>query len=167
MPSRDIERIRREFIEAAGHATQTLGFGRILGQIFMHVYFSRAPQSLDDIRKTLGISKGSASMLVRQLEQWTALRRVWVKGDRKDYYEATDDFGRVIRRVLLAAIGERMETASRLIERTDDILRGVRQNGPARDSDAAFLRERVMKIGEFQKRAQWLLGSPAVKMLLK
>jgi DNA-binding transcriptional regulator GbsR (MarR family) len=106
-------------------------------------------------------------MLVRQLEQWTALRRVWVKGDRKDYYEADDDFGRVTRRVLLDLIGRKMESADRLVERADDILRRVGQNASQRRSDSAFLRERVTKIKEFQKRAKWLLASPAVKMLLR
>jgi len=62
--------IRERFIAAAGDLTLSLGFGRNLGQIYGHVYFTPDPQSLDDLCDSLGISKGSASMSVRQLEQW-------------------------------------------------------------------------------------------------
>ena len=84
----ELEQIRERFIETGGHITQSIGVGRVIGQVFAHIYFSPRPQTLDDLTRELHISKGAASMSVRQLEQWGAVRRVWVKGERKDYYEA-------------------------------------------------------------------------------
>jgi DNA-binding transcriptional regulator GbsR (MarR family) len=141
--------------------------GRVLGQIYAHIYFSKDPQSLDDLTRRLEISKGSASMAVRQLEQWGALRRVWVKGDRKDYYVATDEFGRVIRKALLDMIGRKMETSDGLLEDAQVLLQERTRNGKKSDEDWAFIDQRVKKLRLFRDRAQGLWDSSILKMLLK
>ena len=112
--------IVRKFIEDAGNTTQSLGVGRVIGQIFAYLYFSEEPRGLDDMKDALGISKGSASMGVRQLEQWGAVQRVWVKGDRKDYYTANDYFGQIVRNIAtdlmgkrLAALGQSLDAAEK------------------------------------------------------
>jgi len=53
------------------------------------------PLSLDDLVEQLGISKASASMATRQLASWGAIRRIWVPGERRDFYEVIDDIGEV------------------------------------------------------------------------
>ena len=161
------EDLRRRFVEAAGQMTQTLGAGRVMGQVFAHIYFSRQPQSLDDLTRALGISKGSASMTVRQLEQWTALRQVWIKGERKDYYEASEHFGSVIRRALLDVIGRKMESGDFILTEAEQELNGPGAKPGADADEWSFLRERVAKIRAFRGRAQRLWDSSILKMLLK
>jgi DNA-binding transcriptional regulator GbsR (MarR family) len=162
-----IEEIRQRFVEAAGNATQSLGIGRVLGQVYAHVYFSRAPQTLDDLAGSLGISKGAASMTVRQLEQWGALRRVWVKGERKDHYEAADEFGRILRRALLDMIGRKMEISAGLLDEAETALRrGLRERATG-NGDLDFLRGRVERLQAFRARAQRLWESSILTMLLK
>ena len=158
--------IRQKFVEAVGHITQSLGAGRVLGQVFAHVYFSPQSQSLDDLTQTLGISKGSASMAVRQLEQWGALRRVWVKGDRKDYYEALDTLGRIIRKALVDMVGRQMETGDTLLEEAESLLKEGDANSTA-DAEEDFVRKRVERIRLFRDRTQRLWESSILTMLLK
>jgi DNA-binding transcriptional regulator GbsR (MarR family) len=165
--NQELQSLRQRFIESAGHFTQSLGAGRVLGQIYAHIYFSKEPQSLDDLTRLLEISKGGASMAVRQLEQWGALRRVWVKGDRKDYYVATDEFGRIIRKALLEMIGRKMETSDGLLEDAQALLQERTRNGKKSDEDWAFIDQRVKKLQTFRDRAQGLWDSSIVKMLLK
>jgi DNA-binding transcriptional regulator GbsR (MarR family) len=165
--NQELQALRQRFIESAGHFTQSLGAGRVLGQIYAHIYFSKDPQSLDDLTRLLEISKGSASMAVRQLEQWGALRRVWVKGDRKDYYMATDEFGRIIRKAMLEMIGRKMETSDGLLEDAQVLLQERTRNGKKSDEDWAFIDQRVKKLQTFRDRAQGLWDSSIVKMLLK
>jgi len=161
--NKDLQELRQQFIEAAGHVTQSFGFGRILGQIYAHIYFSPAPQTLDDLTSSLGISKGSASMSVRQLEQWTALKKVWIKGDRKDFYETTDDFGRIIRKMAIELIGQKMETADQLLQDAEQRLkRSANGNG-----DLDHFRKQVGKLKGFRQKTQGLLESPIVRMLMK
>ena len=159
--------IRQRFIEATGHATQTFGFGRIIGQVYAHVYLSREPQSLDDLCDKLGISKGSASMVVRQLEQWSALRQVWVKGDRKDYYETTDAFGKIFRNALVEMVGRTMETTDGLLGEADTALGAKNGKNGKNAADLAFLRERIGRVRKFRDRAQGLWNSPVIRMLFK
>ena len=159
--------IRERFIASAGDLTQTLGFGRNLGQIYAHIFFSKEPQSLDDLCTSLGISKGSASMSVRQLEQWGALKKIWVKGTRKDFYAAGEEFGRIIRKALVDMVGRTTETADSLIDESENWLKARRKNGGAKDEDLAFLAERVRKLQVFRSRAQGLWNSPIIKVLLK
>lgn len=163
MTASDLQQLRQQFIETAGQFSQSLGFGRNLGQIYAHVYFSAQPQSLDDLTAQLGISKGSASMSVRQLENWQALRKIWVKGDRKDYFQTTEEFGRIIRKALLELVGQKMETADALLEEAEKLLK----NQGAGQPEAAHLRQRVARLKKFRQRAQGLWESPIIRMLLK
>jgi DNA-binding transcriptional regulator GbsR (MarR family) len=165
--NQELQSLRRRFIESAGHFSQSLGAGRVLGQIYAHIYFSKDPQSLDDLTRLLEISKGSASMSVRQLEQWGALRRVWVKGDRKDYYVATDEFGRIIRKALLDMIGRKMETSDGLLEDAQGLLQTRTRNGKSSDEEWLFMAQRVKRLQAFRARAQGLWDSSILKMLLK
>lgn len=162
--SKNIHELRQQFIETAGHAAQSLGFGRILGQIYAHIFFSTTPQSLDDLTKQLSISKGSASMTVRQLEQWGALRRVWIKGDRKDYYETTDEFGKIIRKAFLELVGQKLEVSDGLLANAELILK---EQHDSEKGEAQFFKQRVAKLRAFRQKTQGLLDSPIVKMLLK
>ena len=166
MTTDDVDRIRRQFVEAGGHATQTLGFGRLIGQIYLHAYLSPGPVTLDDLTRGLGISKGGASMAVRQLESWGALRRVWVKGDRKDYYEPLDDFGRIIRRALLDLVGRHMEDADRLLAEAEGRLQPAR-GARLRAAETDLLRERVSRLRAFRRKAQGLWESPVIQLLLR
>jgi len=158
--------IREKYIAAAGDLTQTLGLGRNIGQIFAHIYFSPSPQSLDDLTESLGISKGSASMSVRQLEQWGALKHVWIKGERKDYYETTEEFGKIIRKAMIDMVGRTTESADQLLDESEVWLKQKSSNG-ASTEDIVFLSDRVKKLRDFRSRAQYLWNSPVIRMLFK
>jgi len=159
--------IRKRFIEATGNATQSAGFGRIIGQVYAHIYLSREPQSLDDLCEKLGISKGSASMVVRQLEGWSALNRVWIKGERRDHYEATDEFGKIFRKALIDMVGKTMESTDALLAEADGVVKNKKTRAGKNGDDLAFLLERIGRVKKFRDRAQYLWNSPVIRMLLK
>lgn len=163
--SSESEALRQRFIERAGQITQSIGIGRVIGQSFAHIYFSPEAQTLDDLTEALQISKGSASMSVRQLEQWGAVRQVWIKGQRKDHYEANDDFGRIIRRALLDLIGRRMETTDTLLEDSEAYIE--RGKGVPQDPERAFMERRIKKLRHFRDRAQYIWDSSVLRLLLK
>jgi HTH-type transcriptional regulator, glycine betaine synthesis regulator len=163
--SSELEQLRERFIETGGHITQSIGVGRVIGQVFAHIYFSPQPQTLDDLTRELQVSKGAASMSVRQLEQWGAVRQVWIKGERKDYFEACEDFGRIIRRALLDLIGRRMEATDTLLEQAEQLVAyGKRKT---RNADEQFLARRIEKLRVFRNRAQYIWDSSIIKLLLK
>jgi len=155
----------RRFIEDAGNLTQSFGLGRVIGQLYAYLYFSPRPRKLDDMQAALGISKGSASTVVRQLEQWGAARRVWVKGDRKDFYEANDWFGRILRNAVADIVGRKLAAYGSLLNGVESAVSDVRLSEG--DGDEAFIRDRVEHLRVFQTRAQKLWSNPVVQRLLK
>lgn len=78
------------FIEGSGRiAVSLLGIlNRVCGQIYALLYLSPEALSLDDIVNELGVSKGNVSINIRILEDYQLVKKVWVKGTRKDYYVA-------------------------------------------------------------------------------
>ena len=88
---------RQEMVEVGSRICQILGLPRSTGQIFGLLYLSAEPLSLNQMSSMLGISKGSASIGTRQLAAWAAIRKVWIPGDRRDYYEVIEDLGQLIR----------------------------------------------------------------------
>jgi len=151
------------FIEDAGNMTQSLGVGRVIGQIYAYLYFGREPKNLAHMQEALGISKGSASTGVRQLEQWGAVRKVWVKGDRKDYYEASDWFGQIVKNAVLDTVGKKMSSYGALLEQVESDLARI-QGG---DGEGEFIRDRVATLRAFQKKTQDLWSNPIIRKLLK
>lgn len=167
MSPSEYNHIVRRMVETAGHASQSLGLGRVVGQIFAYLYFSREPRTLDDLTAALGISKGSASMCVRQLEQWGALEKIWIKGDRKDYYRARDAFGKIIKSIIVDMTGKRIESSTSLLRAVDSELAQKNGNGKSASDEDAFIKERIEKIKTFQKKAQGMWDHVILRMLLK
>jgi DNA-binding transcriptional regulator GbsR (MarR family) len=84
------------FLDEINHVCKKLGLNNVMAQLYAILYLSNKPLSLDDMVERLKISKGSASVNIRALENYGAVRRVWIRGSRKDYYEADTDIMRVI-----------------------------------------------------------------------
>jgi len=88
--------VERDFVTLAGELGLSLGLNRTVGQIYGVLYLSERHLSLDEIVGRLGISKGSVSLNIRELERWGAVRKIWVPGTRKDYYEACTDLAGIL-----------------------------------------------------------------------
>ena len=150
------------FIEDAGNTAQSFGLGRVTGQIYAFLYFSKESRSLTDMQEYLGISKGSASTCVRQLEAWGAVKKIWIKGDRRDYYQANDWFGKVLKNVLNDAIAKRFANRSDFYQEIENEIQQMK-NG----EDSEYFIERIAHLKEFEKKAQKAWNNPMVKALLR
>ena len=60
-------------------------------RLFVYLYLSDEPLTLDNMSEALGKSKTSMSTSARQLSESNLITRVWKKGVRKDLYEANTD----------------------------------------------------------------------------
>jgi DNA-binding transcriptional regulator GbsR (MarR family) len=158
---------RRKFVEAGGHTTQSFGLGRIIGQIYALLYLSPAPMCLDDIASELDVSKASVSTTVRQLERWAAVKRVWVRGDRRDYYEAETDFHAVLRHGLLSTMRKKLETAGGQLTHVEATLKQAQsKNNGAGDEQMQVVAERLARAKQFQTKLHELLTNPLIDHLL-
>jgi hypothetical protein len=59
----------------------------------VHALLLTSPRavSLDAVAETLGISRGNASMCLKELRNWGVVRKESHPGDRKDYFATDDD----------------------------------------------------------------------------
>jgi DNA-binding transcriptional regulator GbsR (MarR family) len=151
-----------EMIEAGGRTAQSFGLNRLVGQIYILLYLSDEPQSLDALAEQLGVSKASVSIACRQLESWGAVRRNWKRGDRKDYYAAETDMGNLINGGLLASLNKKLESARVQIERSLHLLDS---NGQT-DRDVEYLRRRLKEAESRRAKLARLLNNPLLRRLL-
>jgi len=80
------------FIEGMTNSSTLWGLSKVSGQIFSYLQSHTEPVALNQIVQDLMISKGNISVNIKKLEEMGFVRKIWVKGDRKDYYVAEDDF---------------------------------------------------------------------------
>ena len=162
MSTTGIEAARWEMVEAGGRTTQSFGLSRLFGQIYVLLYLSPEPMCLDVLTAQLGVSKASISITCRQLESWGAVRCVWVKGDRRDFYQAETDIGKWIGGGLLASLGKKLDSAQRQIERSLGLLDQAGGDGAPHE----FLRERLQEAERRRVRVAKLLKNPLLRRLL-
>ncbi|MBK8574376.1 MAG: hypothetical protein IPN90_01405 [Elusimicrobia bacterium] len=100
-----------EFARFAGELAESFSFNRSVGQIYGLLYLQESPLSLEDIGQRLSMSKGNASINIRLLESWGAVRPVSLVGSRKDFYEANRDIKQVALRRVKEGLTKRLDRA--------------------------------------------------------
>jgi len=86
-----LERSRALFIRRWGEMGGYWGINRTMAELHALLYISAEPLCTDDIMEQLQISRGNASMNLRQLVDWGLIHRVHKKGDRKEYFVPETD----------------------------------------------------------------------------
>ncbi|MGA9775354.1 MAG: hypothetical protein WBU92_05475 [Candidatus Dormiibacterota bacterium] len=81
---------RRRVVEDFGRYFGRWGLAPSAGRLWGYLLMRSAPASLDQIAADLQISKSSASVAARQLEQILLARRSGQPGSRRALYEATE-----------------------------------------------------------------------------
>ena len=117
--SQGLEKALDRFIESAGKiSANMLGMvNKVGGQIYALLFLSREPLSLDDISEILQVSKGNVSVNIRLLEEFKLVKKIWVKGSRRDFYEANRDYPRKFLRGFFDRLREGVDESIRIINR--------------------------------------------------
>jgi len=113
-------------------AYSSFGLNPLMGRIVALLIISNEPQSLDDIAESLEMSKGPISQICRRLKDRSLIEKVWVPGDRKDYYKATADiFGKAYENQM-EKMSKNIEIAQRYSEETSSIKNDDARHAHAR-----------------------------------
>jgi len=86
--------------DAVGGLMEAWGFKRNMGRVWALLYLENQPLSAADIGERLSLSTGAMSMLLSELQQWSVVKKAWVPGERRDYYEAETNIWKTVSRVL-------------------------------------------------------------------
>ena len=128
---------RDNIIESAGRTTQGFGLGRIIGQLYALLFFSPKPMSLDDMATELRVSKGSVSTNIRELEKWGAVKQVWVKGSRKDFYLPEINFMRILQGGVIPFFRRKLESSLTATSESKQLIESDKQKLTRENSDLA------------------------------
>ncbi|MQA88759.1 MAG: hypothetical protein GEU90_00795 [Gemmatimonas sp.] len=127
-----------QFIELMGRHLEEDGLPRIAGRLMGALLLSASPRSLDELTEGLAVSKASISSNARLLDVLGVVEKVTVPGDRRDYYQISDD---ALRRILL----RQMERSRLLLDRLDVGMAAVPDSRPE-------LQRRLASWAEFMGR---------------
>jgi DNA-binding transcriptional regulator GbsR (MarR family) len=75
------------------------GVNRSVSQIHALLYLSERPLTADEIADTLGLARSNVSNSIKELLGWNLIRRVPIRGDRRDHFEAETDIWEVFLRI--------------------------------------------------------------------
>ncbi|MBN1680375.1 MAG: hypothetical protein JW966_08775 [Anaerolineae bacterium] len=147
-------------LQGLGQLASYFGFSKVMGQLFGVLLLNPTPLSLDDLMNQLGISKASVSMNMRTLERMGIAREVWVKDDRRKYYEAESDFWRILTNVLSSRELRDVNQALRVLEEN---VQNLHNALPTMSDDeqnlADFYITQLDQLQDFFRLAQLLLMS--------
>jgi len=90
-PARKLQQVEAEFVGLWRQMSALWGISPSMAEIHGLLFLTGAALSMDDIMERLEISRGNASMNLRQLVEWGLVRQVHKRGDRRDYYESPGD----------------------------------------------------------------------------
>ena len=76
------------------------GINRTMAQIHALLYAEARPLNADDLMERLSISRGNASMNLRELMQWDLIRKISVEGERKEYFTAETDVWTIVSKIV-------------------------------------------------------------------
>ena len=154
----DLEKVQDIFLERINKICREFGLNNIMAQLYAILYLSNKSLSLNDMVDRLKISKGSVSINIRALERYGAVRRIWLKGSRRDYYEAETDISKVIMDRIRSMAQRRLSGLEDMINVSYKALNSVEYSGGEEKEAIKVFKQRLDKIKNFQGKAQSLFN---------
>lgn len=145
-------------LDGLGQLADYFGYNRVMGKMYGALLLSPEPMSLDDVMNHLDISKASVSMNMRTLENLGIVREVWVRGDRRKFYEAEPDFWKILTNVLGSRELREVNEALNVLERNMENIRASETDMHDKDQELAqFYVERMSQVRGFFRFAKLVL----------
>lgn len=88
-----------QFVLQWGDMGGKWGVNRSVAQIHALLYLSEHPLAAEDIADQLGLARSNVSNSIKELQAWNLIRRVPIKGDRREHFEAEIDPWEIFARI--------------------------------------------------------------------
>ncbi len=155
-----LQAVNDSMLDGLGRLSEYFGFNNLMGQLYAALLLSPEPLPLDDLADGLQKSKANVSVTLRTLEHMGVVREVWVRGDRRKYYEAETDFWKIAINVLSSRELRDLEQALHILQRNTHDLRAAMPDLDEEDRElAAHYVSRIDRLEGFFRFAQLILTS--------
>ena len=150
--------------DVVGRLIEFWGFKRNLGRIWSVLYLSPDALSAEDLRHLLKLSSGAVSMSLGELLRWGVVRRVWVQGERRDFFVAEVQLWKMISRVFSEREKVEIDAAIEAFEEALAALDRQKQQKRPDNKTAERIDLQRQRIGQLLDLAR--LGKKLLEVLL-
>lgn len=132
------------FIEGWGRMGGYWGINRVMAEIYALLYLQDGPLSLEEISRKLQTSRSNVSLNVRGLIELGVVHKVVIRGERKDYYAAEANIGKMAKLLAMAKKKRELDPAMEIVR---DALAVVEsEDGDDDDPRRRFFIERLEEL---------------------
>jgi DNA-binding transcriptional regulator GbsR (MarR family) len=149
----DVDPAVLKVADAVGALLEGWGFKRNMGRMWAVLYLEVRPLSAAELGERLGLSTGSVSMLLTEMQEWGAVKKAWVVGERREHYEAETSIWKMVSRVFRERELQWIRTAHEAFEHAGQEL------APAGDDRRKLIAERVAGLTQLAQVGAHLLES--------
>ena len=118
------------FILYWGDMGSAWGVNRSVSQIHALLYVSERPLTAEEIAARLGLARSNVSNSLKELLTWDLIRRVPIKGDRRDHFEAETDIWELVSRIAMGRKERELDPALAALKRCVAEARGDQKVHP-------------------------------------
>lgn len=146
-----INELEQEFISVFVRLADLLNLPKSVGELYGILFISINPMCLDDLMIKLNISKGSTSQGLKILRSFGAIKKIYVPGDRKDFYVVEDSLRKITSGFANEQIRPHLDSGKDRLKKIKNIL----TENP--DLNNSFLKEKIKRLENWEKRANQVL----------
>jgi DNA-binding transcriptional regulator GbsR (MarR family) len=146
--------------DTIGRLMELWGFKRNMGRVWTVLYLAGHPLTAKQLRERLQLSSGAVSMTLNELARWGVVRKMWVQGDRRDFFEAEANVWKMVSRVMRE---REQNEISQAIEAFEEALVALEHqaedSGTADPSRTQVQRERIAGLLDLAKLGRSMLDA--------
>ena len=106
------------------------GVNRSIAQIHAFLYLREEPVTAEDIAAAFGMARSNVSNSLKELLAWNLVRRVPVRGDRRDHFVAETDVWEIAARIAAGRKAREIDPALAALRASVDEAEGDARVGP-------------------------------------
>jgi DNA-binding transcriptional regulator GbsR (MarR family) len=141
--------------DVVGGLIEAWGFKRNMGRLWCVLYLEPKPLSAAELCERLSLSAGAVSMTLGDLSQWGVVKKTWVPGERREYYEPETSIWKCVSSVFRQ---RELQLIRGAIESFDQAA-GALARRARTDTRTAFAVDRIRALITLARTAEKLLSS--------
>ena len=143
--------------DTVGELMAFWNFKPSMGRVWSVLYLSREPLTAEQIEEASGLSTGSVSMTLQELQQWGVIKKALGTGERRRRFEAETDIASLVTRVFRERELRLVDQSIERLEAALLLLDGGLGPNPARLIENRFLAGRVRSLLELARAGRRIL----------
>jgi DNA-binding transcriptional regulator GbsR (MarR family) len=133
---------------------ESWGFKRNMGRLWTVLYLENRPLPAAEIGERLSLSAGAVSMLLTEMQEWGAIKKTWVPGERREFFEPETSIWKMVSRVFRERELVWLRTALEAFEEGGHAIAAAATPGDDRD---ALIAQRVNGLADLTRVTTQLL----------